>query len=80
MREAFAVFRKAALELDSWESWRKGTYNKALLWLLDGTNTDEFLVSIRRDALSESLPVKAIQKMIYLLLLVLHHQQVKHSG
>jgi hypothetical protein len=80
MREAFAAFRKAARELDSWESWRKGNYNKALLWLLDGTNTDQFLVSIRRDALSESLPEQVIQKMIYLLLLVLNHQQTKHSG
>jgi hypothetical protein len=48
--------------------------------LLDGTNTDQFLVSIRRDALSESLPEQVIQKMIYLLLLVLNHQQTKHSG
>jgi hypothetical protein len=79
MREAFALFRKAARELDSWESWRKGSYNKALLWLLDGIGTDEFLVSIRGDTLSESLPVKECQKLICLLLLVLNHQQIKHA-
>jgi hypothetical protein len=80
MREAFAAFRKASKELDSWESWRKGKYNKALLWLLDGANSDQFLVSIRYDTLSESLPVEVIQKMIYLLLLVLNHQHARHSG
>jgi hypothetical protein len=80
MHEAFALFRKAARELDSWESWRKGNYNKALLWLLDGVGTDEFLVSIRRDTLSESLPVAVSQKMICLLLLVLNHQQTKQAG
>jgi hypothetical protein len=80
MREAFALFRKAARELDSWESWRKGNYNKALLWLLDGTSTEEFLLSVRRDTLSESLPKKMTQKLICLMLLVLNHQQAKHAG
>jgi hypothetical protein len=80
MREAFTAFRKAAQELDSWESWRKGRYNKALLWLLEGTNTDEFLALIQRDTLSEALPADVCRKTIYLLLLVLNHQKTKHSG
>jgi hypothetical protein len=78
MREAFALFRKAARELDSWDSWRKGDYNKALLWLLDGASSEEFLVSIRRDTLSGSLPGNISRKMICLMLLVVNHQQTKH--
>jgi hypothetical protein len=80
MEEAFNAFCRTAQELDSWESWRKGHYNKALLWLLDGASSDEFLSSIRRDTLSERLPVDVCQKAIYLLLLVLNYQQTRHSG
>lgn len=80
MHEAFTAFRKTAQELDSWESWRKGHYNKALIWLLDGTNADAFLASIRRDTLSERLPADVCQKAICLLLLALNHQQTRHSA
>ena len=80
MREALSTFQEAALELDSWESWRNGHYNKALLCLLGGTNADDFLASASRDALSESLSADVCQKMIYLLLLVIKFQQSKHNG
>jgi hypothetical protein len=80
MREAYAVFREAAQELDSWKSWRAGRHNQVMLWLFAGKSVDEFLAMTRRDALAESLPASICQKLIYLLILVLHHQQEKHTG
>ncbi len=78
MKEAYDVFRQALLDLDSWQSWRSGTYNQDLLWVLNGKNADDFLTSNRRHMLSESLAPDTCRKLIFLLLLVLYHQQRKN--
>jgi hypothetical protein len=80
LREAYAVFRQAVRGLDSWQFWRDGYYNSALLGILDGRNADEFAAAAERDLLAESLPAEACQRLIQLLLLVLHDQLRQNSA
>ncbi len=77
--EAYAIFRKNMSELDSMESWRNGFYNQSLMQILNGGNAADFLGAVRQDLLSDALPAAACEKLIDLLLLVLHAYQKKNT-
>jgi hypothetical protein len=70
LTEAFTVLREAAGRLDSWQAWRRGTYNAELMALLNGANAVEYVASVESRALSESLPAETCQKLILLILLI----------
>ena len=80
IKEAFAFFREEIGDLDSWEAWRSGTYNKALLKILDGRGAVEYIDRVERDVLTESLPAEDCAKLIQLILLVYHQQSKKRTG
>ena len=60
MEEALEVFGKAAAAIDSWQSWRSGRYNQALLKILDGRNAVDHLNVCRRAILEETLPGQSL--------------------
>jgi hypothetical protein len=75
IREAFVHFRRAVATLDSWQNWRGGQYNEALLRLLGGRNAAEYVERVEQDALNDTLPVQVCEKLIGLLLLVFHQSK-----
>jgi len=70
IKEAFTHFRKAMKALDSWPAWRSGQYNQALLTILDGKNSEDYLAAAERASLNETLSAQVCEKLISLLLLV----------
>lgn len=73
MQEAYSTFCEAVAELDSWQSWRSGAYNRELMTITGGQNAVDFLNTAKSDVIRESLPPETCQKLISLLLLTLHH-------
>jgi hypothetical protein len=81
LKEAWRLFREEAARLDSWPSWRSGTYNAALLTLLNGRSAADYVDAAERAALDENLPADVCQKMIHLILLVYHqHAQAASTA
>jgi hypothetical protein len=72
IREAFGHFREAVRRLDGWPSWRSGIYNQALLSILGGASADDYLASVERAVMTDDLPETMCEKLIYLILLLLH--------
>ena len=70
--EAFAHFRRAMRELDSWQAWRSGRYNQALFALLEGRNSEAYLAAAEQALLREELSDQTCETLINLLLLVFH--------
>jgi hypothetical protein len=75
IQEAFVHFRRAVMTLDAWQTWRSGQYNQALLGLLGGKSAVEFIDTVERDALNDTLTVPVCEKLIGLLLLVFHQSK-----
>ena len=72
IQEGLVVFTCALKKLDSWSTWRGGVYNKALLRILDGRNTVDFLAENKNTILNETLSPKLLEQLIHLILLVFH--------
>jgi hypothetical protein len=74
LEEALSVFKQEVGRLDAWQTWRGGTYNAALMKILDGRDAVDFVQNIERQAVEEELPAHVCLKLIQLVLLVYHHQ------
>jgi len=70
-KEALDVLKRQASELDSMQSWRKGTYNEAMLAILQGKNAGDFVASVGQELLSGSVIPARLEQLIYLTLLVI---------
>ena len=70
IREAFAQFTETVRGLDSWRAWRSGRYNKLLLVVLDGKSAENYLASVSRQLLNDTLPEEEYRRLIHLILLV----------
>jgi len=75
----FDIFRHDGNALDSWETWREGYYNTALLKTLDGQNCESYLSSVKRDLINETLSGAHLKTLIHLLLLIIH-KDMKEKG
>jgi hypothetical protein len=71
--EALCVLRGEVRRLDSWESWRSVSYNLALLKIMNGRNTSEYIREMEPDILDETLSSDLSRKLIQLILLTYHH-------
>ncbi|MBU0994153.1 MAG: hypothetical protein KJ737_16805 [Proteobacteria bacterium] len=81
IESAFDIFKQDVTKLDSWETWREGYYNKALLETLQGENIEQYLADIKPDLLSETLSKKNLKCMIHLILLSIHQDmKQEHAG
>jgi hypothetical protein len=47
--------KDAVKQLDSWDSWRSGQYNQSMLTILDGKNGDEYVATVERPVLDDTL-------------------------
>jgi hypothetical protein len=72
MDEAFEFLESDFKKIDSWQTWREGYYNPALLAILDGSSTLDFLLSAKKEVINESIPVDRLRKLISLTLLTIH--------
>ena len=79
VREGLALFTCALKKLDSWSTWRKGVYNKALLRILDGRNMVDFLTENKNAILNETLSSKLLEQLIYLILLIFHQRNEQYK-
>jgi hypothetical protein len=77
IKAAFAHFKDAVKQLDSWDSWRSGQYNQSMLTILDGKNGDEYLASVERAVLDDALAQDEYKNLIYLMMLVLHQRKTQ---
>ena len=75
IQEAFVHFRKAVKVLDSWPAWRSGQYNQALLAILGGKNSGDYLAEAERAMAQEALSAETCEKLIALMLLVFHQSK-----
>jgi hypothetical protein len=72
MDEAFEFLESDFKKIDSWEIWREGYYNPPLLAILDGSNTRDFLSTVKKEVMDESISVDRLRKLIHLTLLTIH--------
>ncbi len=72
MNAALSLFQDDIRKLDSWQSWREGYYNQALLHTLNGKNAADYLKALQTDLLDESAGAEDLKKLIHLMLLSLH--------
>ena len=72
MDEAFAFLESDFKRIDSWKIWREGYYNPALLAILNGGSTSEFLSIVKQEVKNESISVDRIRMLIHLMLLTVH--------
>jgi hypothetical protein len=70
MSEALLALEESLKKLDSWNSWREGRYNNALLSILEGGDAVTFLQNMASDVLSEKLSMETLMKLICLTILV----------
>jgi len=75
MNQALDLWQIQAGELDSMQTWRDGYYNQALFSVLAGNDIAAFIATVRREIISESLPVSALTQLIHLMLLTLDHMK-----
>lgn len=78
-REAFDAFAQDLAQMDSWQTWRDGYYNKALLTTLKGDDAMRYLASVKQDLLNESLSEKDLKRLVHLLLLIIHRDMQKNE-
>lgn len=79
MTEACAVFLNGLRKLDGMATWRRGYYNQSLLYILNGRSAADFLCQTQPDLLAERLSTALCEKLIHLLLLVIHVYQQQHG-
>ena len=72
MDEAFEFLESDFKKIDSWKIWREGYYNPALLAILDGSSTRDFLSTAKKEVMNESISVDRLRKLIHLTLLTTH--------
>jgi hypothetical protein len=72
MDEAFEFLESDFKKIDSWKTWREGYYNPALLAILDGSSTLDFLLSAKKEVMNESISVDRLRKLISLTILTIH--------
>jgi hypothetical protein len=72
MDEAFEFLESDFKKIDSWEIWREGYYNPPLLAILDGSNILDFLSTVKKEVMDESISVDRLRKLIHLTLLTIH--------
>ena len=72
MDEAFEFLESDFKKIDSWKIWREGYYNPALLAILDGSSTLDFLLSAKKEVMNESISVDRLRKLISLTILTIH--------
>jgi len=77
IEQAFEVLRVNLAALDSWKSWREGTYNKELLKILGGANGVDFVTENKKRVMDGTIGLKHLTRLIGLTLLVLHQKGVK---
>jgi len=79
MAASFELMQHDVSTLDSWDSWREGYHNKALWSILQGTNAVQYLSSIKKDLLNESLSAKNLKRLIHLMLLTIHRDSKQNT-
>ncbi len=79
MTESFVFLMKEVRELDSWASWREGYFNNALHFLFKGNSAGEFLESHEAALIKEELSVETAEKLIWLILLVIHMNKRRYD-
>jgi hypothetical protein len=72
MDEAFERLEPDFKKIDSWDIWREGYYNPALLAILNGESTCDFLSTAKTEVKNESISVDRLKKLIHLTLLTIH--------
>ena len=72
MDEAFELLESDFKAIDSWEIWREGYYNPALLAILNGDSTCDFLSRVKEEVMNESITVDRIKMLLHLTLLTIH--------
>jgi hypothetical protein len=69
MEEGFEFLVEDLRQLDSWNSWRHGDFNKPLWDTLNGQNAVDFVTSARQDVLSDCASLETLKKLIHLSLI-----------
>ena len=72
MDDAFEVLESDFKKIDSWKIWREGYYNPALLAILDGSSTQDFLSTVKKEVMNKSISDDRLRKLIHLTLLTIH--------
>ncbi len=75
MQEAFEVLHSDLQAIDSWESWRQGRYNRALLEILEGKNAVDYLNSVKKRVLRGSASATMLKSLIQLTLLTIDQKK-----
>lgn len=75
MQAAFEALQTDFEAIDSWESWRQGRYNRALLEILEGKNAADYLDSAKKQVLRGSASVTVLQTLIQLTLLTIDQKK-----
>lgn len=69
LTEALEHFAAELRRLDDWETWRRGRFNKPMLWVLNGKSAPHFLKRVARDVVDETASEKTLLTLIHLVLL-----------
>jgi len=72
LEEGFQMLRKDLANLDSWESWRSGRYNKTLWHILKGIGAEAYLQTRKKEILNSEASVEELKTLIHLMLLTIH--------
>ncbi len=74
IQEGLTLFARDLAAIDAPWTWRHGTYNRHLLDLLDGRDARKYLYDHKTAVLDETADEDALQTLICLFILTLHHQ------
>lgn len=77
MKEAFEVLENDFAGMDSWQTWRTGHYNSALLKLLKGRSTVDYLEQIKRGVLKDTIDESQVSILIQLMLLTIDRDMAR---
>jgi hypothetical protein len=73
MHDAFDFLKEDFNQIDSWQSWRDGYYNQALLDILGGKSAVDFLLNIKDDIIKENASADNLRKLMHITILTIHH-------
>jgi hypothetical protein len=75
--EGFQMLQHDLTKIDSWDSWRSGTYNLALLSILNGQGAGEYLQFRKEEVIEEDTSLAVVKTLIHLMLLTIHQNKVE---
>lgn len=77
MKEAFKILENDFAEMDSWQTWRDGYYNPALLKLLKGQSAVDYLERIKKGVLKDSIDESQLSILTQLMLLTIDRDMAR---